>query len=90
MGKKCIITDNNHGSVNKEMVESIPPNQRPLVSPGNVVIEKNVWLGDNVVVLPGVTIGEGCIVGASAVVTKSLPPYSVCVGNPAKVIKSIR
>lgn len=90
LGKKCIITDNSHGEVNKESLESIPPNKRPLVSPGDVMIEKNVWLGDNVVVLPGVTIGEGCVVGASAVVTKSLPPYSVSVGNPAKVIKVIR
>lgn len=50
-------------------------------------IENNVWIGDNVVVLPGCTIGEGSIVGANAVVTADIPPYSVAVGNPARVIK---
>ena len=50
-------------------------------------IGKNVWIGDKVTILPGVSIGEGTIVGANSVVTKSLPAYSVCVGNPARIIK---
>lgn len=52
-----------------------------------VKIGEGVWLGAHVVVLPGVTIGDGSVVGAGAVVTKDIPPYSVAVGNPAKVIR---
>lgn len=53
-----------------------------------ITIEDDVWLGSNVVVVDGVTIGKGCVVGAGAVVTKNLPPYSVAVGMPARVIKN--
>jgi acetyltransferase-like isoleucine patch superfamily enzyme len=52
-----------------------------------VSIGNGCWLGARVVVLPGVTIGDGCHVGAGAVVTADLPPYSVAVGIPAKVIR---
>lgn len=54
---------------------------------GKVVIGNGVWFGDSVIVLPGVTVGDGAVVGAGSVLTKSVPPYSVAVGNPAKVIK---
>ena len=50
-------------------------------------IEDNVWIGEGVCILPGVTIGSGSIVGAGSVVTKSLPPHTISVGNPAKPIK---
>lgn len=50
-------------------------------------IENDVWIGANVVIMPGVTIGEGSIIGAGAIVTSSIPAYSVAVGVPAKVIK---
>ena len=53
-----------------------------------VVIGSNVWIGANAIVLPGVTIGKGSVIGAGIVVTKDIPPYSVAVGVPAKVIKS--
>jgi maltose O-acetyltransferase len=53
----------------------------------DVIIKDDVWIGANTVILPGVTIGKGCIIGAGAVVTKDLPEYSICVGNPAKPIK---
>lgn len=53
----------------------------------SVVIEDNVWLGISVIVLPGVTIGQGAIVGAGSVVTKDIPPMSIAVGVPAQVVK---
>ncbi len=52
-----------------------------------IVIEKNAWIGSNVTILKGVKIGEGAVVGAGSVVVRSIPPYSVCVGNPAKPLK---
>ncbi|MCU4674824.1 acyltransferase [Catenovulum sp. 2E275] len=52
-----------------------------------VVIGDDVWLGRNVVVMPGVSIGKGVIVGAGAVVTKNVPDYAIVAGVPAKVIK---
>lgn len=52
-----------------------------------IIIEQNAWIGSNVTILKGVQIGEGVVVGAGSVVVKSLPAYSVCVGNPAKPLK---
>ncbi|MFH1413984.1 MAG: acyltransferase [Candidatus Omnitrophota bacterium] len=51
-----------------------------------IKIGSDVWLGAHVVVVPGVTIGDGCVVGAGAVVTKDIPAYSIAAGVPAKVI----
>lgn len=52
----------------------------------DVIIGRDVWLGARVMVTAGVTVGDGCIVGAGAIVTKDLPPYSIAVGAPAKVV----
>ena len=46
-----------------------------------------MWVGDNVVILPDVTIGNGCVIGSNAVVTKDIPDNCIAVGIPAKVIK---
>jgi maltose O-acetyltransferase len=54
-----------------------------------IVIEDNVWLGGGAIVLPGVTVGANSVVGAGAVVTRSLPPGVVAAGNPARVIREI-
>lgn len=59
------------------------------VSTKPVVIGNDVWIGANAVILPGVTIGEHCVVAAGAVVTKDVPPRSLVGGVPAKVIKNI-
>lgn len=52
-----------------------------------VSIKDDVWVGANSVITEGVTLGEHCIIGAGSVVTKNIPPYSVALGNPAKVVK---
>ena len=54
-----------------------------------ITIKDNCWLASNVVVCGGVTIGEGCVIGAGSVVTKDIPPYSLAVGNPCRVIRKI-
>ena len=56
-------------------------------SKGAGQIGNAVWIGDSVIILPGVKVGDGAIIGAGSVVTKSIPPFSVVVGNPARVIK---
>ncbi len=54
-----------------------------------IKVGDNVWIGGNVVVLPGVTIGNNCVIGAGSVVVKDIPDNSIAVGNPCKVIKQI-
>ena len=70
---------------NYEGGEAIPYDGVTLQSP--VTIEQHVWIGGNVVVLPGVRIGEGAVVGAGAVVVKDVPPMAVVGGNPARILK---
>jgi acetyltransferase-like isoleucine patch superfamily enzyme len=82
IGPGCYITDHDHGSeIGRPLLE-----QEMISQPTH--IEDDVWIGANVVVLKGVTIGRGTIVGAGSVVTKSLPPNSIAVGVPAQVIRS--
>jgi len=56
---------------------------------GDIVLESDVWIGTGSVILPNVTIGEGAVVGANSVVTRSVPPYTVVGGLPAKKIKDV-
>lgn len=83
MADKVYITDNLHGY--EEISSSVLDTN--LVSPGPVIIEDQVWLGENVCVMPNVTIGKHSVIGSNSVVTKSIPEYSVAVGAPAVVIK---
>lgn len=57
--------------------------------PGKIIVKKGAWIGAGVIILPNVTIGKYAIVGAGAVVTKDVPPYTVAVGVPAKVVKKL-
>ena len=82
---KVFITDHFHGKIASEDL-SLRPNERPL-SCTPVKIGNNVWLGENVSVMPGVTLGDNVIVGANAVVTHSFPDNVVIAGIPARVIK---
>lgn len=56
---------------------------------GKVTLKRNAWIGMNVTICPGVTIGEYAVIGAGAVVTKDIPDYAVAVGSPARVIKTL-
>ena len=55
-----------------------------------IKIEDDAWIGFNATILKGVTVGKGAIVGASSVVTKDVPPYTVVAGNPARIVKTLR
>lgn len=81
IGPHCYITDHDHGSD-----LSFPPLHQPMIS-HPTSIGDSVWIGANVTVLKGVTIGSEAIIGAGSVVTKDIEPKAVAVGIPAKVIK---
>ena len=85
-GRLVTVADNSHGTTSFEDLCK-EPHLRAVVSKGEVVIGKNVWIGDKATILPNVHIGDGAVVGANAVVTKDVPPYSVVGGIPAKVIR---
>lgn len=89
IASRVFISDHNHGNYQVHGVASapeIPPADRPLSS-RPVHIGRNVWLGEQVCILPGVTVGDGAIVGANSVVTRDIPPNSIAAGNPARVIR---
>lgn len=52
----------------------------------DIVVEEDVWIGAKAVLLSGVTLGRGCIIGAGSVVRNNIPPYSIAIGNPARVV----
>jgi acetyltransferase-like isoleucine patch superfamily enzyme len=79
----CVLIPANH---NFDRLD-VPIQDQGLTCQG-ITVEDDVWLAARVTVLDGVTIGQGSVVGAGAVVTKSLPPYSIAVGVPARIIGS--
>ncbi len=81
-GSHVLISNENHG-MNPEC--GCYGLQELTVS--DVNIGRNCWIGDHCVILPGVTIGDYSIIGAGSIVTKSIPPYTIAVGNPARIIK---
>jgi len=86
IGEYVLITDHFHGKIENKVL-SVRPKDRELYSKGEVIIGKNVWIGEKVSILPGVEIGENAIIGANSVVTKSIPANAVVGGNPARIIK---
>ena len=97
IARRCnIYVGGNH---HKEWVTTYPfgilhknifTNQSALALPisnGNVIIENDVWIGDNVTIMSGITIGDGAIIACNSHVTKNVEPYSIVGGNPAKLIK---
>jgi len=91
IGPNVFISDHDHGSykgLNSSTFLSHPPQKRLLVS-SPIIIMDRVWIGANVCILKGVTIGENTVIGANSVVSRTLPPNSVCAGSPCKVIYSV-
>lgn len=80
IGQNVVLCTLNHG---------ISPDKRHITYPFPVVIGKNVWVGANATVVPGVTVGDNAIIAAGAVVTKDVPENAVVGGVPAKVMKMI-
>jgi len=82
LGERVQIIGGNHSFERLD----IPMNQQGEGKQGAIIIEDDVWIGASAIILTGVTIGKCSIVGAGSVVTKSINPYSIVGGNPAKVI----
>lgn len=79
-----VITGNHHreaGRLFKELMYS-----RAADEDKDIIVEEDVWIGANVTLLAGVKVGRGATIAAGAVCTKSIPPYAIALGNPAKVI----
>ncbi|MCP4142062.1 MAG: acyltransferase [Chloroflexi bacterium] len=84
IGPDVLMLGHNHEHSSTEL----PMRLQGIKETSPIIIYDDVWIGARVIILPGVIIGEGAIIGAGAVVAKNIPAYSVCVGNPARVIKS--
>lgn len=82
IASKCFISDTNHGNYSGDNQDSpeTTPNSRKLIV-GKTVIGDRVWIGENAVILSGAKIGDGCIVGANSIVSKTIPVGSMVVGN---------
>ncbi len=83
MGPDVIILGENHQFASLE----VPMRTQGYRTFLPVQIKDDVWIGARAIILPGITIGTGAIVGAGAVVTKDVPPYAICSGNPARVVR---
>lgn len=81
IGPNVQITDNNHSTRRDNLIKY----QRSVIKP--IIIGQDCWIGSGAKVLAGVTIGNGAVVGANAVVTHDVPPFAIVGGVPAKVIK---
>jgi lipopolysaccharide O-acetyltransferase len=88
-GSGVYISDHNHGIYNGA-VQSLPsqaPVDRKLQCTGMVVIGSRVWIGDNVVIVGPLSIGDGAIIGANSVVREDIPAETICAGVPVRVLK---
>jgi acetyltransferase-like isoleucine patch superfamily enzyme len=83
LARNVYISDHAHAFQSAD----VPVMHQGITGIAPVSIGRSTWLGQNVVVLPGVTIGEHCVVGANSVVNSSVPDFSVAVGAPARVVK---
>lgn len=84
MGPEVIMYSRNH---NIDRID-IPMSKQGFKDFEPIKIGNDVWIGRRVIILPGVNIGKGSVIGAAAVIAKDVPPYSIVVGNPGKVIRN--
>jgi len=87
IGSHFFVTDHNHGEPDHRDYSDNPVTRR--LSPDRVLIGARCWIGERVIVLPGASIGDGCIIGAGSVVRGSIPPGSVAVGVPARPVRAL-
>ena len=83
MGHYCLFYSRNHAHSRTD----IPMIKQGFEEVRPVIIGSDVWIGSRVTILPGVHIGDGCILAAGSVITKDAPPNTIIAGNPAKVVK---
>ncbi len=89
IASRVFITDHSHGVYDRPDIGSKPdviPVERPIIA-RPVRIGRNVWLGEQVCILPGVTIGDGAVVGPNSVGTRDVPACTIVAGNPARLIR---
>jgi virginiamycin A acetyltransferase len=90
IGENVRIITNNHETKCATMnfyLQSQLIGRRLTAGKANVTIGNDVWVGDGAIILAGVSVGDGAVIGAGAVVTKSVAPFSIVAGNPARIIK---
>lgn len=87
VAENLTIHTGNHARIVGNFITDITERNKPKGYDHDVIIEKDVWIGANVTILEGVTIGRGATIAAGAVVNKSVPPYCIVGGVPAKIIK---
>lgn len=83
MGPEVVVYTRGHNYDRSD----IPMMDQGMTEAEPVVIGNDVWIGRRAIIMPGVTIGDGSVIGAGAVVTKDVPPYAVVGGVPAKILK---
>ncbi len=90
IASRVFISDHLHGRYGSDPASDprVPPRLREVCGNGPITIGRNVWVGEMVAILPGVTIGEGSIVGAGSVVTRDVPAACIVAGAPARIIKT--
>ena len=86
IGDDCLI---GHNTVLATLNHDLDPDKRADLHPAPIIIGRNVWIGANVTVLPGVTIGDNAVIAAASVVTRDVPANTVAVGSPARVVRNI-
>jgi acetyltransferase-like isoleucine patch superfamily enzyme len=86
IGDDCLI---GHNVVMATLNHALDPSKRADMHPAPIVIGRNVWVGSNATILPGITIGDNAVIAAAAVVTKDVPANAVVVGSPARIVRVI-
>lgn len=82
-GGHLSIPGKNHKQITHKMKEKIDIDKE---EDKDIIVEEDVWIGARVTLLRGITLGRGCIIGAGSVVRRSIPPYAIVTGNPAKIV----